>query len=58
MYWQVGLKIGSERGHVNVHPQTLEDSKYDNAIEHALEMTQALYPNHRVEFEYVKEYDI
>ena len=28
-----------------------------NAVEHALEMAQAMYPKHKIEFDYVKEYD-
>ena len=57
MYWEVGIKIGSESGQVTVHPQALAVSDYSNAIEHALEMATALYPKHKIEFEYVKEYD-
>ena len=50
MYWEVGLKIDSEAGQVTVHPAALEQSKWDNAMEHALEMAQALYPSKRIEF--------
>lgn len=57
MYWIVGIKIGGESGHVNVHPSTLEGGDWTNAIEYAMEMTQSLYPNHKIEFEYIKEYD-
>ena len=57
MYWEVGLTVGAERGRVNVHPQALEESGWENAVEHALDMAQALYPNKRIEFDYVKEYD-
>ena len=57
MYWEVGIKIGSERGIVNVHPQVLEDNEYTNAIEYVMEMAQAMYPKHKIEFEYIKEYD-
>ena len=57
MYWEVGITIGVERGRVNVHPAALQESKWDNAVEHAMEMAQALYPKHRIEFDYVKEYD-
>ncbi len=57
MYWQVGVKIDSEAGQVNVHPAALEQSRWDNAMEHALEMAQALYPNKRIEFLYIKEYE-
>lgn len=57
MYWQVGIKIGQECGQVTVHPQALEQSEWSNAVEHAMEMAQALYPKHRIEFDYVKEYD-
>lgn len=57
MYWEVGITIGNERGQVTVHPQTLQDNEYTNAIEYVMEMAQALYPKHRIEFDYVKEYD-
>lgn len=57
MYWIVGIKIGGESGHVNVHPSTLKSGGWTNAIEYAMEMTQSLYPNHKIEFEYIKEYD-
>ena len=57
MYWQVGVKIDSEAGQVNVHPAALKQSRWDNAMEHALEMAQALYPNKRIEFLYIKEYE-
>ena len=57
MYWEVGLTIGNEAGRVNVHPAALAESDWSNAVEHAMEMAQALYPNMRIEFNYVKEYD-
>lgn len=57
MYWEVGIKIDDEAGQVTVHPQALEQSKWGNAMEHALEMATALYPNNRIEFLYIKEYE-
>ena len=57
MYWEVGIKIGQERGQVTVHPQTLQDNEYTNAVEYVMEMAQAMYPKHKIEFEFVKEYD-
>ena len=57
MYWEVGIKIGSERGIVNVHPQVLEDNEYTNAVEYVMEMAQAMHPKHKIEFEFIKEYD-
>ncbi len=57
MYWEIGITIGNEQGSVNVHPAALEESNSANAIEHAIEMAQALYPNMRIELNYVKEYD-
>ena len=57
MYWVVGIKIGAEGGHVNVHPAALEQSKWSNAVEHAIELARAMYPNERIEFEWVKEYE-
>jgi hypothetical protein len=41
MYWQVGIKIGQERGQVTVHPQTLQDNEYTSAVEYVMEMAQA-----------------
>ena len=57
MYWEVGMKIGAERGQVTVHPQALKPSERSNADEHAMEMAPSLYPKHKIEFDYVKEYD-
>ena len=57
MYWEVGIKIDYERGRYNVHPQALQESQWDHAVQHVLEMAQALYPKSRIEFEYVKEYE-
>jgi len=55
--WVVGLKIGMERGQINVHPSALEGGDWTNAIEYAMEMMQSLYPKQRIEFEFIKEYD-
>jgi len=57
MYWVVGIKIGAESGHINVHPHALEQSEWSNAVEHAIELAQAMYPKERIEFEWVKEYN-
>jgi len=57
MYWEVGIQIGAESGQVTVHPAALEQSEWSNAVEHVMEMAQALYPNLQIEFNYVKEYD-
>ena len=57
MYWQVGIKIDYERGCYNVHPQALQESEWGYAVQHVMEMAQALYPKSRIEFEYVKEFD-
>lgn len=57
MYWEVGITVGVESGRVNVHPQALEESGWKNAVEHVLDMAQALHPNKHIEFDYVKEYD-
>tara|TARA_R110002073_G_scaffold130270_1_gene276944 strand:- start:6 stop:188 length:183 start_codon:yes stop_codon:yes gene_type:complete len=56
-YWQVGLKIGAESGQLNVHSDALEQSCYNNAIDHAIEMARAMHPTERIEFLYVKEYN-
>lgn len=55
--WEIGLTIGNESGQVTVHPQTLEEASWSHAVEHAIDMAQALYPNQRVELNYVKEFD-
>tara|TARA_Y100000033_G_scaffold46575_1_gene51173 strand:+ start:252 stop:440 length:189 start_codon:yes stop_codon:yes gene_type:complete len=60
MYWVVGMTVGVQDTAVNVHPASLsEHGEYgwESAVEYAMEMTQSLYPNHRVELDYVKEYD-
>ena len=57
MYWEVGIKIGAESGQVAVHPAALQESEWSNAVEHALEMATAMYPQQRIELEYVKEFD-
>ena len=57
MYWQIGIKIGAESGQVNVHPAALQESVWDNAVEHALDMATALYPQQRIELEWVKEFN-
>lgn len=57
MYWEVGIKIGAESGQVTVHPAALLESEWSNAVEHAMEMATALYPQQRIELEWVKEYE-
>ena len=56
-YWQVGIKIGSESGQVNVHSDALPDASFEYAIEHAIETARAVHPTERIEFLYVKEYN-
>ena len=57
MYWEVGIKIGAESGQVTVHPAALQESEWDNAVEHVMDMAAALYPQQRIELEWVKEFD-
>ena len=57
MYWVVGIKIGAESGQVTVHPAALQESAWDNAVEHVMDMAAALYPKQRIELEWVKEFD-
>ena len=57
MYWEVGIKIGAESGQVTVHPAALQESAWDNAVEHAMEMATAMYPRQRIKLEWVKEFD-
>jgi len=57
MYWEVGIKIGAESGQVTVHPAALQESAWDNAVEHAMDMATAMYPQQRIELEWVKEFD-
>ena len=57
MRWDVGVQVGEERGQVTVHPAALQESEWSNAVEHALEMATVLYPQQRIELEWVKEFD-
>ena len=57
MFWQVGLTIDGVGGVYNVHPAALEKSVWNNAVEHVMDMAQALYPNSHIELDFVKEYD-
>jgi hypothetical protein len=57
MYWIVGLTVGHQETAINVHSGSLAKSGWENAVEYAIEMAQSLYPKHRVELDYVKEYD-
>jgi hypothetical protein len=41
---------------VNVHPQALEKSGYNYAIDHAIDMARAVYPKARIEFLFIEEY--
>jgi hypothetical protein len=54
------MTVGVQDTAVNVHPASLSEYGeygWESAVEYAMEMTQSLYPNHRVELDYVKEYD-
>jgi len=57
MYWEVGIKVNGVGGVYNVHPAALEQSLWNNAVEHVMDMAQALYPDAHIEFDFVKEYD-
>jgi hypothetical protein len=57
MYWEVGIKMDGISGVYNVHPQPLEQPIWNHAVEHALDMAQALYPDKHIELEFVKEFD-
>jgi len=57
MYWVVGMTVGVQDTAVPVYPASLTRHGWESAVEYAMEMTQSLYPNHRVELDYVKEYD-
>ena len=57
MYWVVGMTVGVQDTAVNVHPASLFQHGWESAVEFAMEMTQSQYPDHRVELDYVKEYD-
>ena len=57
MYWEVGMTVGVQDTAVNVHPASLNQHGWESAAEFAIEMTQSQYPDHRVELDYVKEYD-
>ena len=57
MYWEVGIKMDGIGGVYDVHPQPLEQPIWNHAVEHALDMAQALYPDKHIELEFVKEFD-
>jgi len=57
MYWVVGMTVGVQDTAVNVHPASLTQHGWESAVEFAIEMTQSQYPDHRVELDYIKEYD-
>ena len=57
MYWEVGIKMDGISGVYNVHPQQLDQPVWNSAVEHALDMAQALYPQSHIELEFVKEFD-
>tara|TARA_E500000178_G_scaffold341258_1_gene384981 strand:- start:575 stop:736 length:162 start_codon:yes stop_codon:yes gene_type:complete len=52
----VGISIDGNKGQVNVHPQALEKSGYNYAIDHAIDMARAVYPKARIEFTFIEEY--
>ena len=53
MYWEVGISIDGVSGVYNVHPQPLEQPLWNHAVEHAMDMAQALYPDSHIEMEFV-----
>jgi len=57
MYWVVGMTVGVQDTAVPVYPASLNQHGWESAAEFAIEMTQSQYPDHRVELDYVKEYD-
>lgn len=57
MYWEVGIKMDGVSGVYNVHPQPLAESVWNHAVEHAMDMAQALYPNAHIELEFIKEFE-
>ena len=54
MYWTVGIKMDGISGVYDVHPQPLEQPIWNHAVEHALDMAQAMYPDKHIELEFVK----
>ena len=52
-FWVVGISIDGNKGQVNVHPQALEKSGYNYAIDHAIDMAKAVYPKSRIEFLFI-----
>ena len=63
MYWEVGIKMDGISGVYDVHPhfhlrsRPLEQPIWNHAVEHALDMAQAMYPDKHIELEFVKEFD-
>lgn len=57
MRWEVGLTVNGVEGVYHVLRQDLDISIWDNAVEHAMDVAQALYPDEHIELDFVKEYD-
>ena len=48
MYWEIGIRMDGVSGVYNVHPQPLEQPLWNHAVEHAMDMAQALYPDSHI----------
>jgi len=57
MRWEIGLTVNGVEGVYHVLPQPLEDTVWNHAVEHAMDMAQSLHPDAHIELDFVKEYD-
>jgi hypothetical protein len=55
--FHVGLSVDNESGVVSVSDTILCDGTWEEAVETAMDMAQALYPDAKIEFDFCKEYD-
>jgi len=55
--FHIGLSVDNESGVVSVSDTILSDGTWEEAVETAMDMAQALYPDAKIEFDFCKEYD-
>ena len=55
--FHVGLSVDNESGVVSVSDTILSDGTWEEAVQTAMDMAQAIYPDAHIEFDFCKEYD-
>lgn len=55
MFWEVGMDVGSTPWSMNVYRSQVTNRR--DAIEYALDIAEKIYPDQRISFNFVKEYD-